>query len=101
MESEGSKFDQKGLKGSRHYYSRPPMSYSHPRHLMNLINMMDGIYRLSDETQWSHCQINFLICLFQGEDPYPWPMFSRYPPPQCYTLDQTKIHDSSQGEVCR
>uniref|UniRef100_A0A3Q3WXC1 Protein broad-minded n=1 Tax=Mola mola TaxID=94237 RepID=A0A3Q3WXC1_MOLML len=38
--------------------------------------------------------------LREGEDPYPWPMFSRYPPPQCYTLDQTKMHDSSQGEVC-
>nr|XP_057920239.1 protein broad-minded [Doryrhamphus excisus]XP_057920246.1 protein broad-minded [Doryrhamphus excisus]XP_057920253.1 protein broad-minded [Doryrhamphus excisus]XP_057920261.1 protein broad-minded [Doryrhamphus excisus] len=25
--------------------------------------------------------------LQQGDDPYPWPMFSSFPPPSCYTLD--------------
>ncbi|XP_068564606.1 protein broad-minded isoform X2 [Cebidichthys violaceus] len=34
--------------------------------------------------------------LQEGEDPYPWPMFSSYPPPDCYTLDQPKIHHDSQ-----
>ncbi|XP_038582947.1 protein broad-minded [Micropterus salmoides] len=34
--------------------------------------------------------------LQEGEDPYPWPMFSSYPLPHCYTLDPPKIHHSSQ-----
>ncbi|XP_054617419.1 protein broad-minded [Dunckerocampus dactyliophorus] len=25
--------------------------------------------------------------LQEGDDPYPWPMFSSFPPPSCYTLD--------------
>ncbi|KAM8725656.1 protein broad-minded isoform 4-T4 [Acanthopagrus schlegelii] len=34
--------------------------------------------------------------LQEGEDPYPWPMFSSYPLPQCYTLEPPKIHHNSQ-----
>ncbi|XP_031717290.1 protein broad-minded isoform X3 [Anarrhichthys ocellatus] len=34
--------------------------------------------------------------LQEGEDPYPWPMFSSYPPPDCYTLDPPQIHHDSQ-----
>ncbi|XP_045917373.1 protein broad-minded [Micropterus dolomieu] len=34
--------------------------------------------------------------LQEGEDPYPWPMFSSYPLPHCYTLDPPKIHHNSQ-----
>ncbi|KAM7396009.1 hypothetical protein PAMA_007339 [Pampus argenteus] len=33
--------------------------------------------------------------LQEGEDPYPWPMFSCYPLPPCYTLDPSKIHHNS------
>uniref|UniRef100_A0A671V5W7 Protein broad-minded n=1 Tax=Sparus aurata TaxID=8175 RepID=A0A671V5W7_SPAAU len=36
--------------------------------------------------------------LQEGEDPYPWPMFSSDPVPQCYTLDSPKIHHNSQGK---
>lgn len=43
--------------------------------------------------------MDFLICSFQGEDPYPWPMFSSHPLPHCYTLDPSKIHQDSQGTV--
>uniref|UniRef100_A0A8C9Y681 Protein broad-minded n=1 Tax=Sander lucioperca TaxID=283035 RepID=A0A8C9Y681_SANLU len=48
--------------------------------------------------------------LQEGEDPYPWPMFSSYPLPPCYTLDPPKIHHNSLGrknvdeswmEICR
>uniref|UniRef100_A0A8D0CYK9 Protein broad-minded n=1 Tax=Sander lucioperca TaxID=283035 RepID=A0A8D0CYK9_SANLU len=35
--------------------------------------------------------------LQEGEDPYPWPMFSSYPLPPCYTLDPPKIHHNSLG----
>ncbi|XP_061669175.1 LOW QUALITY PROTEIN: protein broad-minded [Syngnathoides biaculeatus] len=28
--------------------------------------------------------------LQEGEDPYPWPMFSSFPPPTCYTLDPAR-----------
>lgn len=49
--------------------------------------------------RWIKVQSNFFICYFQGEDPYPWPMFSSYPPPQCYTLDPPKIHDHSLGKT--
>ncbi|TMS11937.1 Protein broad-minded, partial [Larimichthys crocea] len=34
--------------------------------------------------------------LQEGEDPYPWPMFSSHPLPHCYTLDPSKIHQNSQ-----
>ncbi|XP_044024857.1 protein broad-minded isoform X2 [Siniperca chuatsi] len=34
--------------------------------------------------------------LQEGGDPYPWPMFSSYPLPHCYTLDPPKIHHNSQ-----
>ncbi|KAM3602933.1 uncharacterized protein V6R79_013540 [Siganus canaliculatus] len=34
--------------------------------------------------------------LQEGEEPYPWPMFSRHPVPQCYTLDPPQIHLHSQ-----
>ncbi|XP_058470167.1 protein broad-minded [Solea solea] len=34
--------------------------------------------------------------LQQGDDPYPWPMFSSYPPPPCYTLNPPKIPHNSQ-----
>ncbi|XP_054474046.1 protein broad-minded [Anoplopoma fimbria] len=34
--------------------------------------------------------------LQEGEEPYPWPMFSSYPLPHCYNLDQPKIHHNSQ-----
>ncbi|KAL7389046.1 hypothetical protein ABVT39_025382 [Epinephelus coioides] len=34
--------------------------------------------------------------LQEGEEPYPWPMFSSYPLPPCYTLGPAKIHHSSQ-----
>ncbi|GLD49786.1 protein broad-minded-like protein [Lates japonicus] len=38
--------------------------------------------------------------LQEGEDPYPWPMFSSYPLPQSYTLDPPKIlHDSHDSEI--
>ncbi|XP_034755563.1 protein broad-minded isoform X2 [Etheostoma cragini] len=33
--------------------------------------------------------------LQEGEDPYPWPMFSSYPLPPCYSLDPPKIHHNS------
>ncbi|KAL6096154.1 tbc1d32 [Pungitius sinensis] len=33
--------------------------------------------------------------LQEGEDPYPWPMFSKYPLPYCYTLNPTKNHQNS------
>ncbi|KAG7508076.1 hypothetical protein JOB18_002477 [Solea senegalensis] len=37
--------------------------------------------------------------LQQGDDPYPWPMFSSYPPPPCYTLNPPKIlHNSQDSE---
>ncbi|XP_056283570.1 protein broad-minded isoform X2 [Pseudoliparis swirei] len=47
--------------------------------------------------------------LQEGEEPYPWPMFSSYPLPHCYTLDPPKIHHNSQDfenkdswmEICR
>ncbi|KAM4632881.1 protein broad-minded [Polymixia lowei] len=34
--------------------------------------------------------------LQEGSDPYPWPMFSRYPVPQCYTSDSPNTHRSQQ-----
>ncbi|XP_026196456.1 protein broad-minded [Anabas testudineus] len=34
--------------------------------------------------------------LQEGEHPYPWPMFSSYPLPYCYTLDPPKIQQTSQ-----
>uniref|UniRef100_UPI0037E99F39 protein broad-minded n=1 Tax=Semicossyphus pulcher TaxID=241346 RepID=UPI0037E99F39 len=34
--------------------------------------------------------------LQEGGDPYPWPMFSSYPLPPCYTLDPPNIHHNSQ-----
>uniref|UniRef100_A0A3B4WUY0 Protein broad-minded n=1 Tax=Seriola lalandi dorsalis TaxID=1841481 RepID=A0A3B4WUY0_SERLL len=37
--------------------------------------------------------------LQEGEDPYPWPMFSNYPLPHCYTLDPPKILHNSQSEI--
>lgn len=49
-------------------------------------------------TKWSNGQLIFLCCSCQGEDPYPWPMFSSYPPPHCYTLGPPKMHHNSQGE---
>nr|XP_040016630.1 protein broad-minded isoform X3 [Gasterosteus aculeatus aculeatus] len=33
--------------------------------------------------------------LQEGEDSYPWPMFSSYPLPHCYTLNPTKSHHNS------
>uniref|UniRef100_A0A4W6EPP2 Protein broad-minded n=1 Tax=Lates calcarifer TaxID=8187 RepID=A0A4W6EPP2_LATCA len=36
--------------------------------------------------------------LQEGEDPYPWPMFSSYPLPHCYTLDPPKIIHDSHGK---
>ncbi|XP_032398929.1 protein broad-minded isoform X1 [Etheostoma spectabile] len=33
--------------------------------------------------------------LQEGEDPYPWPMFSSYPLPPCYSPDPPKIHHNS------
>ncbi|CAK6983936.1 protein broad-minded, partial [Scomber scombrus] len=33
--------------------------------------------------------------LQEGEDPYPWPMFSSFPPPVCYSLDPARIHQNS------
>ncbi|XP_077366165.1 protein broad-minded isoform X2 [Festucalex cinctus] len=32
--------------------------------------------------------------LQQGDDPYPWPMFSSLPPPTCYTLDQPRTQQN-------
>ncbi|XP_040925357.1 protein broad-minded isoform X2 [Betta splendens] len=37
--------------------------------------------------------------LQEGEHPYPWPMFSSYPLPQCYTLDPPIIQHSSQDNA--
>ncbi|XP_034555968.1 protein broad-minded isoform X2 [Notolabrus celidotus] len=38
--------------------------------------------------------------LQEGEHPYPWPMFSSYPLPRCYTLDPPNIdHDSQDSEI--
>ncbi|XP_068433515.1 protein broad-minded isoform X2 [Clinocottus analis] len=38
--------------------------------------------------------------LQEGEEPYPWPMFSSYPLPHCYTLDSPKIlHNSQDLEI--
>uniref|UniRef100_A0A3Q1J5H0 Protein broad-minded n=1 Tax=Anabas testudineus TaxID=64144 RepID=A0A3Q1J5H0_ANATE len=37
--------------------------------------------------------------LQEGEHPYPWPMFSSYPLPYCYTLDPPKIQQTSQGKT--
>ncbi|XP_022517701.2 protein broad-minded [Astyanax mexicanus] len=34
--------------------------------------------------------------LDKGSDPYPWPMFSSYPVPNCYVLDVTKASRSKQ-----
>ncbi|XP_051816731.1 protein broad-minded isoform X2 [Acanthochromis polyacanthus] len=34
--------------------------------------------------------------LKEGEHPYPWPMFSCYPLPRCYSLDPPEIQQSSQ-----
>uniref|UniRef100_A0A665V1G2 Protein broad-minded n=1 Tax=Echeneis naucrates TaxID=173247 RepID=A0A665V1G2_ECHNA len=34
--------------------------------------------------------------LQEGGDPYPWPMFSTYPPPPCYTLDPPKVLHTQQ-----
>nr|XP_019959269.1 PREDICTED: protein broad-minded [Paralichthys olivaceus] len=34
--------------------------------------------------------------LQEGEDPYPWPMFSSYPPPRCYSSDPPRILQRSQ-----
>ncbi|XP_068609884.1 protein broad-minded [Brachionichthys hirsutus] len=34
--------------------------------------------------------------LQEGEDPYPWPMFSNYPLPHCYNLDPPQILQNSQ-----
>ncbi|XP_028254205.1 protein broad-minded [Parambassis ranga] len=34
--------------------------------------------------------------LQEGEHPYPWPMFSCYPLPRCYTLDPPEIHLNSR-----
>uniref|UniRef100_A0A8C4E6H2 Protein broad-minded n=1 Tax=Dicentrarchus labrax TaxID=13489 RepID=A0A8C4E6H2_DICLA len=33
--------------------------------------------------------------LQEGEEPYPWPMFSSYPLPHCYTLEPSKVHVNS------
>ncbi|KAM8846117.1 protein broad-minded [Synchiropus picturatus] len=33
--------------------------------------------------------------LQEGEDPYPWPMFSFYPPPSCYTMDPPQLVQAS------
>ncbi|CAJ1077981.1 protein broad-minded isoform X2 [Xyrichtys novacula] len=38
--------------------------------------------------------------LQEGEHPYPWPMFSSYPLPPCYTLDPPNInHNSQDAEI--
>ncbi|XP_047184716.1 protein broad-minded isoform X3 [Scophthalmus maximus] len=38
--------------------------------------------------------------LQEGEDPYPWPMFSSHPLPPCYTLDLPNIlHISQDSEI--
>ncbi|XP_037607378.1 protein broad-minded isoform X2 [Sebastes umbrosus] len=37
--------------------------------------------------------------LQEGEDPYPWPMFSSYPLPPCYTLDPPESHNSQDSEI--
>ncbi|XP_030577927.1 protein broad-minded isoform X2 [Archocentrus centrarchus] len=38
--------------------------------------------------------------LQEGEHPYPWPMFSCYPLPQCYTLNPPEIlHTSPDSEI--
>ncbi|XP_020492720.2 protein broad-minded [Labrus bergylta] len=38
--------------------------------------------------------------LQEGGDPYPWPMFSSYPLPPCYTLDPPKIdHKAQDSEI--
>lgn len=42
--------------------------------------------------------LNVFICPFQGGDPYPWPMFSSYPLPHCYSLDPPNIHHNAQGK---
>ncbi|KAI4802171.1 hypothetical protein KUCAC02_020025, partial [Chaenocephalus aceratus] len=39
--------------------------------------------------------------LQEGEDPYPWPMFSSSPLPTRYTLDPPKIHHDSQDSEMR
>ncbi|CAG12959.1 unnamed protein product, partial [Tetraodon nigroviridis] len=36
--------------------------------------------------------------LQQGEDPYPWPMFSSSPPPHCYSLEPPMFDHNSQGD---
>ncbi|XP_053193388.1 protein broad-minded [Scomber japonicus] len=33
--------------------------------------------------------------LQQGEEPFPWPMFSSFPPPLCYSLDPVRTHHNS------
>ncbi|XP_053736225.1 protein broad-minded isoform X2 [Synchiropus splendidus] len=33
--------------------------------------------------------------LQEGEDPYPWPMFSFYPPPSCYTREPPQLAQAS------
>uniref|UniRef100_A0AAR2JZZ3 Protein broad-minded n=1 Tax=Pygocentrus nattereri TaxID=42514 RepID=A0AAR2JZZ3_PYGNA len=37
--------------------------------------------------------------LQKGSDPYPWPMFSSYPPPNCYILDVPKPLRTKQDQV--
>ncbi|XP_076612190.1 protein broad-minded isoform X3 [Chaetodon auriga] len=38
--------------------------------------------------------------LQEGEDPYPWPMFSGCPLPQCYTSEPPEVHqDSRDSEI--
>ncbi len=55
-------------------------------------------YCLNDGTKRSDGPVNSFVCSSQGEDPYPWPMFSSYPLPACYTLDPPKILHNSHGE---
>lgn len=49
------------------------------------------------ERQWG-CRLNFHTFAFQGEHPYPWPMFSSNPPPHCYSLEPLIFHQNSQGD---
>uniref|UniRef100_G1KZX4 Protein broad-minded n=1 Tax=Ailuropoda melanoleuca TaxID=9646 RepID=G1KZX4_AILME len=37
--------------------------------------------------------------LEKGDDPYPWPMFSSYPLPNCYLSEVTKNADLKQGKI--
>lgn len=57
-----------------------------------------GEHRLRRVTRLS---VEFPHLCFQGEHPYPWPLFGSEPPPPCYSLPPPRLHQNSQGDVTR